>query len=86
MAGVDDVLERLFSDAGFARQLAQDPASALAGYELSEDDLDLLSAQVLIDTSIGDPNHTPGGTRGIIIDTSIGDPNLTPDGGAHVGG
>jgi hypothetical protein len=49
MAGIDDVLERLLTDAGFARQLAADPADALAGYELSGDDLDLLSAQVSFD-------------------------------------
>ena len=49
MAGIDDVLERLLTDAGFARQLAADPADALAGYELSAEDLDLLSAQVSFD-------------------------------------
>jgi hypothetical protein len=49
MAGIDDVLERLLSDAGFARQLAQHPAVALAGYELNEDDLSLLSTQVSFD-------------------------------------
>ena len=49
MAGIDDVLERLLSDGGFARQLAQDPATALAGYDLSADDLRLLSSQVSFD-------------------------------------
>jgi hypothetical protein len=39
----------LLTDAGFARQLAADPADALAGYELSAEDLDLLSAQVSFD-------------------------------------
>jgi hypothetical protein len=49
MAGVDDVLERLLTDAGFAQLLAHDPRTALAGYELSDDDLTLLSSQVSFD-------------------------------------
>ena len=49
MAGIDEVLERLLTDAQFARDLAQDPASALAGYELTADDLTLLSTQVSFD-------------------------------------
>ncbi len=49
MAGIDDVLERLVTDAGFARDLAQDPAAALAGYELTQADLSLLSTQVSFD-------------------------------------
>ena len=49
MAGIDDVLERLLTDSQFARHLAQDPASALAGYELTADDLSLLSSQVSFD-------------------------------------
>jgi hypothetical protein len=49
MAGIDEVLERLLTDAQFGRHLAQDPASALAGYELTADDLTLLSTQVSFD-------------------------------------
>jgi len=49
MAGIDEVLERLLTDAQFARHLAQDPASTLAGYELTADDLTLLSTQVSFD-------------------------------------
>jgi len=49
MAGIDDVLERLLKDAAFAQQLARDPVAALAGYELSDDDLSLLSTQVNLD-------------------------------------
>jgi hypothetical protein len=49
MADIDDVLERLVTDHGFTRQLAQDPAGALAGYDLSEDDFSLLSSQVSFD-------------------------------------
>jgi hypothetical protein len=49
VAGIDDVLERLLTDAGFAQRLAQDPVGALAGYELSVDDLALLATQVSFD-------------------------------------
>jgi hypothetical protein len=46
MAGLDDVLERLVTDPAFGRRLASDPTAALAGYELSADDLTLLASQV----------------------------------------
>ncbi len=49
MAGIDDVLERLLTDTAFARNLAHDPAGALAGYELTPEDLSLLSSQVSFD-------------------------------------
>jgi hypothetical protein len=49
MAGIDDVLERLVTDAEFARSLARDPAAALAGYDLTQDDVSLLSTQVSFD-------------------------------------
>ena len=49
MAGMDEVLERLMSDTGFQEQLASDPARALEGYDLSEDDLEVLSAQFSLD-------------------------------------
>jgi hypothetical protein len=41
------VLERLLGDAGFQAALARDPAAALRGYHLSEDERDLLRAQVV---------------------------------------
>jgi hypothetical protein len=46
MPGIDDVLERLITDPTFKAQLATDPRSALAGYELTADDLSLLARQV----------------------------------------
>jgi hypothetical protein len=49
----DTVLERLLTDPGFTAALAADPASALRGYRLSEDELELLYAQVSTDTGGG---------------------------------
>jgi hypothetical protein len=46
MAGVDEVLERLITDLGFRRRLREDPAAALAGYDLDEADLELLASQL----------------------------------------
>ncbi|MCI0584179.1 MAG: Os1348 family NHLP clan protein [Chloroflexi bacterium] len=46
MARIDDVLERLVIDAAFRARLASDPAGALAGYDLTADDLRLLSSQL----------------------------------------
>ncbi|HEX5588845.1 MAG TPA: Os1348 family NHLP clan protein [Candidatus Limnocylindrales bacterium] len=46
MAGIDDVLERLVTDAGFRARLASDPSAALAGYDLTPSDLQLLSSQL----------------------------------------
>jgi hypothetical protein len=50
MAGIDDVLERLVTDASFKKELVTDPKAALAGYELTADDVQLLAAQVTDDT------------------------------------
>jgi hypothetical protein len=46
----DDVLERLLTDPAFKAALAADPARALTGYDLADDERDLLSAQVSTDT------------------------------------
>jgi hypothetical protein len=46
MSDFDAVLERLLGDAGFQARLAADPAAALAGYRLSDDEAELLRAQV----------------------------------------
>ncbi|GGM75969.1 hypothetical protein ACFFX1_47045 [Dactylosporangium sucinum] len=46
MSDFDDVLERLLSDPGFKARLAADPASALAGYRLSAEELEVLRVQV----------------------------------------
>jgi hypothetical protein len=39
VAGIEDALDRLRTDPAFRAQLVTDPRSALAGYELSGDDL-----------------------------------------------
>src|SRR5262249_54310504 len=49
MSDFDTVLERLLTDPGFTAALAADPASALRGYRLSTDELELLYAQVSTD-------------------------------------
>jgi hypothetical protein len=46
MAGIEDALERLRTDPAFRAQLATDLRSALAGYELSADDLSRLAKAV----------------------------------------
>jgi hypothetical protein len=44
MSDIDDVLERLVTDEGFRAALADDPAAALTGYSLGEEDLEILAA------------------------------------------
>jgi hypothetical protein len=61
MSDLDAVLERLLFDTAFRAALSADPASALAGYQLSADDLELLGSQV----SLGD-----GGGRTVETRTS----------------
>jgi hypothetical protein len=46
MSDFDAVLERLVTDQAFAAALAADPASALAGYRLDPDEIQLLRSQV----------------------------------------
>jgi len=46
MAGIEDALDRLRTDPAFRAQLATDPRSALAGSELSADDLSRLAKAV----------------------------------------
>jgi hypothetical protein len=49
MAGLDEVMERLFADKEFRASLATDPDGALAGYSLSEDDREVLGATLTDD-------------------------------------
>jgi hypothetical protein len=44
VAGIDEVLERLVTDLAFRRQLEEDPRSALEGYVLYDEDLEVLAA------------------------------------------
>ncbi|MFY1633876.1 Os1348 family NHLP clan protein [Solwaraspora sp. WMMB335] len=46
MSDFDTVLERLLTDPGFASALGADPAAALAGYQLSADEVELLRTQM----------------------------------------
>ncbi len=90
MSDFDAVLERLVTDPGFTSALAADPVATLAGYDLSDDEVDLLRSQV----SAGD-----GGERTVEIRTSkagmmglltpmsglgASDPTLIGRGVAHV--
>jgi hypothetical protein len=52
MSDIARVLERLVDDVSFRDELRTDPQAALAGYDLSTDDLRVLAAQV---TGDGDP-------------------------------
>jgi len=53
MSDLDAVLERLVTDAAFAQELSRNPTTALAGYELSGEDLSTLSTQVSFDRGAG---------------------------------
>lgn len=44
MAGIDEVLERLVAEPEFRAQLRSDPAAALSGYVLYDEDLEVLAA------------------------------------------
>ena len=61
MSDLEAVLERLLGDPSFAASLAADPAAALAGYHLTADDMEILSAQVSTGT---------GGERSVETRTS----------------
>ncbi|GAA1830591.1 hypothetical protein GCM10009682_56670 [Luedemannella flava] len=47
MSDFDRVLERLLDDPGFLAALAADPAAALRGYQLTEDEWALLQSQIV---------------------------------------
>jgi len=61
MSDFDVALERLVTDPAFKSALAADPAAALAGYQLSADEVELLGSQVSVDD---------GGDRTVEIRTS----------------
>ena len=54
MADIDEVLRRL-ADAEFRAHLVHDPKGALAGYDLTAEDLDRLAAEVGADLATVDP-------------------------------
>ena len=47
MAGIDEVLERLVSEPGFRTWLTSRPWVALAGYDLNEEERELLAVRLL---------------------------------------
>jgi hypothetical protein len=61
MSDFDTVLERLVTDPAFKAALAADPAAALSGYQLDDDEVELLRSQVSADF---------GGERTVEIRTS----------------
>jgi hypothetical protein len=61
MSDFDTVLERLVTDEAFKAALAADPTAALSGYQLSDDEVELLRSQVTPDF---------GGDRTVEIRTS----------------
>jgi hypothetical protein len=50
MSDFDTVLERLLTDQAFVAAMASDPSTALAGYRLSTDEVDLLRSQISLGT------------------------------------
>jgi hypothetical protein len=61
MSGIDEVLERLVTDRGFQERFRRDPASALSGYVLYDEDLQVLAAAL---------DDGPGGDHGVEQRTS----------------
>lgn len=55
MPGLDDVLERLVNEPEFRSRLTSDPKRALAGYDLTADDLDVLAGQLSEETGGSTP-------------------------------
>lgn len=53
MAGIEEVVERLARDAAFRARLLRDPATALAGYLLYDEDLAVLADHLDGDPAVG---------------------------------
>lgn len=70
MAGIDDVLERLRTDPSFKQQISDDPQAALAGYELTTEDLSLLATRVADST---DGQHHTGHSALLSLFTEMKD-------------
>lgn len=47
MAGIDEVLERLVSEPGFRTRLTSRPSAALADYDLSMEEREILAVRLL---------------------------------------
>lgn len=72
MAGIEDVLERLRTDPAFKARLATDPGSALAGYELTADDLSRLARLVSANKSVVEQRTSKAGFFGLFAQVSEG--------------
>jgi hypothetical protein len=75
MAGIEDVLDRLRTDPAFTAQLGTDPVSALAGYELSADDLSRLAKLVSAnnrDKSVVEQRTSKAGFFGLFAQVTDG--------------
>ncbi|MBI2168797.1 MAG: hypothetical protein HYU28_04745 [Actinobacteria bacterium] len=80
MPGLDDALERLVTDREFRSQLRTDPKGALAGYDLTASDLDMLAAQISDDEGGGgsvEARTSKAGFAGHFADLFDGAPSNT---------
>lgn len=90
MSDFDTVLERLVTDPAFTSALAADPAAALSGYDLSEDEVELLRSQVNAGDSGGERTveirTSKAGMMGLLSPLGLGghDPTMIGRGVAHV--
>jgi hypothetical protein len=91
MSDFDTVLERLVTDPAFTQALAANPSAALAGYDLSPDEVELLRSQVSAGDESGDRTveirTSKAGMMGLLSPLSglgMGDPSVIGRGVAHV--
>jgi hypothetical protein len=66
MSDFDTVLERLLGDAGFKAALARDPAAALRGYDLSDEEREVLRAQYVAGAGGQGPVETRTSKSGLV--------------------
>src|SRR5690349_5956444 len=87
MSDFDRVLERLLDDPGFLAALAADPAGALRGYQLSDDERTLLMSQVVAGTGGQGPVETRTSKSGLagMIGPVVGAFGVAAAGGAAGG-
>lgn len=84
MAGLADVIERLLRDPGFRAELISDPKSALAGYQLTGDQLQQLARWVGEDDDADsdvERRTSRSGFFGLFADLAANDPHDRNDPG-----
>jgi len=90
MSDFDAVLERLVTDPAFTAALAADPAAVLSGYDLSDDEVQLLRSQVNAGDTGGERTveirTSKAGMMGLLSPLGLGggDPTVIGRGVAHV--